>query len=192
MNSWGWMFGILFAMDVGAESIDSAFLKLDAGKISYEQVVEIKPADELNDPLLCKRVANKLVHLERIERQLVELRKIVAGRTTSQRHLDEIDVLEQRREQTYGFLAEPAPVMMAQWSLENLSEPTLKILKAEVGRFQLLSYALLWEGTGASFSTPEDHAVILVDTRNRLLTLVLKGNVASYCSRRVTRLSIQL
>ncbi|MGE0763878.1 MAG: hypothetical protein AB7N80_11420 [Bdellovibrionales bacterium] len=177
----------------GVSSQDDALLTMqDSAGQSWVVQTRLEYIEDGPDQLLCRFVENKLLHAQRVERQIEALREklLRSGGKLSGPDLTEMQNLEQRRQNAYEFLAKPAPLMAARWRLPELSGELLQRLEQEKVKMELTSYALLWRGQGDSFLMPQGAAVMSFTKSDKVLTLILMGSVASYCSRRPTLLQI--
>lgn len=170
----------------------SLFIEID-GEIAHVLESRLKAVNDDRDPLLCRRVMNKLEYLQRLDRQIMELQQKLIDKpgAVSQAEWRELQYLEKRRQEDYDFLSTPAPTLMVNWQLPELPEVLTKRLLNEEVKYQLSSYALLWEGNGESFKMPPNTAGMVVTESGGRLTLVLKSSVANYCSRSATELRLQ-
>lgn len=182
---------ILFSTLAWASSEDAARLEIRSAGERLVQSAVLEPVEPIADPLICRRVANRLEHLQRIDRQLLALldKMIKSPEKFSDADQAEKENLEMKRQESYDFLAQPAPAMRMVWSLEELDAAFIERLYLGNVRFKLESYAAIWEGSGETFEMPEQVGRLWVSKVERRLTLVLKGKLVEFCSRSGIRLT---
>lgn len=151
----------------------------------YEADAELLPVNPIADPLLCQRVAHHLESQQRVARQLkalIEKFKQNPSRV-NQAELDEMTALQMRAQESYKFLAQPAPAMKVSWHLVDLTDVIVARLASEEILFWLDSYALIWQGNGLNFSMPEKTATIKVSPSDQTLSLILQSSLINFCNR---------
>jgi hypothetical protein len=190
--------GILLALMVGAKAWasveDTAQVLIYGDNIKWIQTTALYPVEPIPDPLICRRAQNKMDHLQRLERQRAALLKKMNDDPSSfsDADLTELTNLENRLRESYNFLAQPAPALIASWSLERLSAKQIDRLNSGHVGFRLQSYALIWEGNGESLDIPIEFGAIFISRVERTLKLILRSSLVNFCSRQPTMLTISI
>lgn len=186
------MIAFLIPSVLWASPEDGARLEIESagGRWSYSATLE--PVAPVADPLICRRVANRIESLRRVDRQLSALLdkmiKNPGGFTAADGA--ELDNLEARRQESYDFLAQPAPALIVRWRMLDIGDEELMRMAAGPLEFRLDSFALIWEGGGEALAIPEQFGDLWVSKVDRGLTLVLKGKLIEFCARGETRLTV--
>lgn len=194
----GWLF-VLFAQITQAGAQAPAKLRLSMTEEDSRTEIELKTPlrsgdGEYEDPWLCRRVEQRLQHLERVERQIQALLQKLAldGRTPGFQEMQELELLEQRRLESANFLSRSAPTKEAIWEIGELPPKVWESLQEGRFLYSIKSFALIWEHVDGRNHMPPERAVWYWSSNPYRLKLVLRGDVLGFCSRQEVELRIVL